>query len=131
MNGKSTRSVLIVEDEAMVLWLARLEFEDAGYRVVEASDAETAMDILRRDPDIDLMFTDIRMPGSMDGWTLARNARQLRPDLGIIYATGFSADQAELVDGARFFVKPYRLSSVLTAASELLGALSKQNDRQA
>lgn len=131
MNGKSTRSVLIVEDEAMVLWLARSEFEDAGYRVVEASDAETAMDILRRDPDIDLMFTDIRMPGSMDGWTLARNARQLRPDLGIIYATGFSADKAELVDGARFFVKPYRLSSVLTAASELLGALSKQNDGQA
>jgi CheY-like chemotaxis protein len=120
MNDDAKRTVLIVEDELMVLWLAREEFADAGYRVLEASDGEAALEILEADPTVDLLFTDIRMPGSIDGWSLARAARQLRPDLPVIYATGFSAEEPQFVDGARLFSKPYRLSAVIGLANELV-----------
>lgn len=120
MTESMTRTVLIVEDEQLVLWLAREEFADAGYRVLEAPDGEAALNILENDPGVDLLFTDVRMPGSMDGWALARAARKLRPDLPVIYASGFSADEPEFVEGARLFSKPYRLSAVIGFANELL-----------
>ena len=114
--------VLIVEDEPLVREIAVDEFREAGYRVLTAVDEMTAMKILESDQDLDLLFTDIRFPGTRDGWGVARAARQLHPDLPVIYATGFSPEQADMVDGARFFKKPYRFAAVLSAAEELLSA---------
>lgn len=114
--------VLIVEDEPLICEIAAEEFEEAGYQVLTAMDAGSALSILASEQCIDLLFTDIRIPGTLDGWGVARTARRLRPALPVIYATGFSAEQIQMVEGARFFRKPYRVTAIIDAARELVKA---------
>ena len=64
---------------------------------------------------VDILFTDIRLPGLMDGWQLAEAARTLRPDLPVIYATGFSQTPPRLIEGSVFFTKPYRAATLIKA----------------
>lgn len=111
--------VLVVEDEILVRVGLSEELQDAGYHVLEAPDGVSALAALNGTERIDLMFTDIRMPGGIDGWDLAERARALRPDLPVIYATGYSGEDLRLVPGARFFKKPYRVGEVLAAIGEL------------
>ena len=85
------RTVLVVEDEPLVRETIVCELEDAGFGVFEAETAETGLAILKQQP-VSLLFTDIRLPGSMDGWELAEAARALHPALPVIYATGFTAE---------------------------------------
>ena len=113
--------VLIVEDEPLVREIATLEFEDAGFHVIAAGDGDTAVSHLASDAAIDLLFTDIRLPGSIDGWTIADRARELRPGLPVIYATGFTADAPRLVPNSRFFKKPYRPLAIIEAARAMMG----------
>jgi CheY-like chemotaxis protein len=122
MMAQAGGRILIAEDEPVILTLAQSEFEDAGYEVLTARDGRSALATLEQNADIALLFTDIRMPGDIDGWTLAKSARQLKPDLPVIYATGFSEEHVQLVEGAMWFTKPYRLSSIVEAAASLLQA---------
>jgi CheY-like chemotaxis protein len=114
---QSKATVLVVEDEALILQLARLEFEDAGYHVLTAADADAALKLIESDVAIDILFTDIRMPGTVDGWQLAKQARQIRPSIHVIYATGFSADAPQPVDAGVLVTKPYLLNSVIELAA--------------
>ena len=111
-------TVLIVEDEALVREIAVEEFEDAGYRVIEAADGEAALAVLAAET-VDLLFTDIRLPGAIDGWRIARQARALRPELPVIYASGFPGDALDVVPGGRFVAKPYRPTTIVAVAREL------------
>lgn len=113
-------TVLIVEDEALVLEVAALEFEDAGFAVLTATDAAGALKVLEADTSVDLLFTDIRMPGPLDGWDVARRAREQRPRLPVIYATGYSSNAPATEPGSMLFLKPYRMSEILAAARTLL-----------
>ncbi len=113
-------TVLIVEDEDLVLEIAMLEFEDAGFEVLTAENADSAMARIESGAPIDLLFTDIRMPGKLDGWDIARRAREVRPQLPVIYTTGYSAQAPGAVEGALFFAKPYRLSEILSAVHRLI-----------
>lgn len=113
--------ILIVEDEALVREVAAVEFEDAGYEVLGAADGAAALQTLADCPEIALLFTDISLRDSIDGWTIAERARELRPDLPIIYATGYTPDAVKLVSGGRFFKKPYLPTTIIQAADELLG----------
>lgn len=113
-------TVLIIEDEYLVLEVAVGEFEDAGYQVLTASTADAALALLQGPARIDLLFTDIRMPGELDGWEIARRARALRPQLPVIYATGYSSQAPQTVPGSILFAKPYRLSEIVAAAQRLL-----------
>ena len=115
----SRPTVLIVEDEPMVREIAVDEFEEAGYRVMTAADDRTALSILESKQPIGLLFTDIRILGTLDGWAVADRARRLRPDLAVIYVTGFSGGQMQMVEGSLFFRKPYRLAKIIAAAREL------------
>lgn len=108
-------TVLIVEDEDLVREIAQAEFLDAGYRVIEAATGEAAMAHLAVDA-VDLLFTDIRLPGAVDGWSVARRARELQPTLAVIYASGFPGDAMDIVPGARFVRKPYRPTSIVDLA---------------
>ncbi len=119
MTKPSQPTVLIVEDEDLVRDIAVTEFEDAGYAVLEAADSATAIALLSGPEVIDLLFTDIRLPGTLDGWGIAAKARVLRPEIAVIYATGFSADDPKLVPGSRFFKKPYFPVAVIEAARGL------------
>lgn len=120
----SVPTVLIVEDEALLREVNAMEFEDAGFRVVSAASGEEALALLAADPGIDLMFTDISLRGGMDGWAMAEHARVLRPDIAVIYATGYLPDTGRLVAGARFFNKPFLVTTVVDAAREMLSHVS-------
>ncbi len=115
-------TVLIVEDEALIREIVAVEFADAGFDVLEAEDDCGALAHLSGTTPIDLLFTDIRLPGSLDGWDIAQRARELRPELPVFYATGFSAEAPRLVPGGQFFRKPYRPSVIVDAARALVSA---------
>jgi CheY-like chemotaxis protein len=114
------KTILVVEDEALVRELIVDELDDAGYLVLEAVTADEALEILdmRR---VSLLFTDIRMPGSMDGWTLAEEARRRVPALPVIYTSGYSEERPRLVPQSIYLKKPYRASQVLAAIEKLSG----------
>lgn len=99
-------TVLIVEDEYLVREVLEDELTTAGYAVVAAGNADEAIAILESRPDIHLVFTDIDMPGSMDGLKLAACVRDRWPPVHIIITTG-KARPAEIPANALFIPKPY------------------------
>src|SRR6202044_3580365 len=107
-------TVLIVEDEAIVRDLVAEELEDAGFTVVIAANADHAISILENRLDIRLVFTDIDMPGSMDGLKLAALVRDRWPPIHIIITTG-KARPLEIPANALFIPKPYLGKSVAAA----------------
>ncbi|HEX7129980.1 MAG TPA: response regulator [Rhodanobacteraceae bacterium] len=85
----SASHVLLVEDEAVLRELAAENLLDAGYRVVEAGDGTAGLEALRSDIRIDVMLSDIKLPG-MNGYELAEAAKALRPQLKVILMTGYA-----------------------------------------
>lgn len=120
--------VLFVEDEPLLRLVVADELREAGFEVLEAGDGGTALDVLATQPGVDLLFTDIRMPGGLNGWDIAEKARALLPSLPVIYATGFSEDAPRVVAGGRLFKKPYRAGEIIDVALQLLEALEASND---
>lgn len=113
-------TILAVEDEAMLLDILTEELEDCGYRVLSALTGEKAFALLReKASQIDLLITDIRLPGDIDGWDVAEEARRLRPTLPVIYVTGYFAQKPREVSGGVIIMKPYRPSALITAARKL------------
>lgn len=112
-------TVLLVEDEALLRLVIAEELRDAGFDVVEAGDGGEAMGVLSTEAAVDLLFTDIRMPGLLSGWDVAERAREIRHDLPVIYASGFSDNELRIVPGGRFLKKPYRAGAIIEAAGEL------------
>ena len=115
-----TRTILVVEDEELVRETIAAELRDAGYIVIEAETAEQGLNVLEEMP-VGVLFTDIRLPGKMNGWELAERARSLHPELPVIYATGFSAEEPRLVSDSIFLRKPYLPSAVIAAIARLTG----------
>jgi CheY-like chemotaxis protein len=100
--------VLIVEDEPLVRLGAVKIIEDAGFEVIEAAGADEAIGILERRRDIRVVFTDIQIPGSMDGLKLAHAVRDRWPPIKIIVTSGQKLrPEHDLPEGGRFFAKPY------------------------
>src|ERR1700712_1569553 len=100
--------VLIVEDELLLRMNAVEMIEAAGFEAVEAANADQAIDILESRRDITVVFTDIQMPGSMDGLKLARAIRGRWPPIKIIATSGhLHLEQGDLPEGGRFLPKPY------------------------
>jgi CheY-like chemotaxis protein len=105
--------ILVVEDEHLVRQLIVIELEEAGYDVVEAADGNQALDALSRAPVPDGLFTDIRLPGRLDGWAIAEAARKASQKVIVVYATGYTADEPKLVPGSTLLAKPYRPAAVI------------------
>jgi CheY-like chemotaxis protein len=100
--------VLIVEDEPLVRVSACNMIEDAGFEVIEAANADEAIRILESRSDIRVVFTDVHMPGTMDGLKLAHAVRNRWPPIKIIVTSGRDlATEHDLPEGGRFFAKPY------------------------
>jgi CheY-like chemotaxis protein len=113
-------AVLVVEDENLVRMDIATLLEDEGFRVFEASNADEAIEILNRRAEIRLMFTDIDMPGSMDGLKLAEAVRDRWPPIRIIVTSGHRhlSDDMLPVEG-RFFDKPYDPSRLIAAMRQM------------
>ncbi len=107
-NGQT---VLVVEDSDHVLALAREHLTELGYRVLSAPDAEAALSVLETEGEsIDLLFTDIMMPGSMNGMDLAAEFRRRSPGIPVLFTTGYneSLSSSEGVSDLDVLSKPYR-----------------------
>ena len=114
------RMILLVDDEQLLLDVLGDELEELGYRVLRALTGEEALRLMRDQLEhIDLLVTDIRLPGSLDGWGIAEEARRLRPDLAVIYVTGYFSQASREVPGGLMILKPYRPSAIVTAARKL------------
>jgi two-component system, NtrC family, sensor kinase len=118
-----TGSVLIVEDDEAVLDTVRSSLEGFGYHIIVAHSAAEALDVLRRDEPIDLLFSDIVMPGGISGTALARLARQLRQDIKVLLTSGYSpsATSDQDKDGFAVLSKPYRQGELARMIAGLLG----------
>jgi len=105
--------VLVVDDEPIIAMAAIEMFEEAGYQAVYAGNADEAIRILEERSDIALVFTDIQMPGSMDGLKLAAAVRKRWPPIRLIVASGRSRPKShELPEGAVFLEKPFDQRSI-------------------
>ena len=110
--GQSTpptkQAVLVVEDEPLLRMMAMDLVEDAGFQAIEAADADEAVTILETRTDIRIVFTDIDMPGSMNGMKLAAAVRDRWPPIEIIIVSGqVRLSEGDLPERSVFFSKPY------------------------
>ena len=114
-------SVLVVEDEGFQRISIAFDLEDAGFDVLEACDAKEAIEELSNNPQVRVLFTDVDMPGSMDGLKLAATVRDRWPPIGIIVTSGHRKVTRETLPvGEAFLIKPYTPSRVIDAINTLL-----------
>ena len=112
--------VLIVEDELLLRLDAADVIRSAGFEVVEAANADDAIEILEARRDITLVFTDIQMPGSMDGLKLAQAVRGRWPPIKIVATSGLvDVGEKDLPEGGRFLRKPYGPGELACVLREL------------
>jgi CheY-like chemotaxis protein len=115
-------AVLIVEDEFLLRMDAVDMIKAAGFEAVEAANADQAIEILEARSDITVIFTDIQMPGSMDGLKLARAVRGRWPPIKIVATSGHvDVSERDLPEGGRFLAKPYSPVQVTGVLRELTG----------
>jgi CheY-like chemotaxis protein len=112
--------VLIVEDDLLIRLHAAEIIEAAGFDVVEASNADEAIAVLEVRPDIAVLFTDIQMPGSMDGLKLAAAVKGRWPPIRIVATSGLvNVRPDDLPEGGRFLPKPYNPTQLMATLQEL------------
>lgn len=92
-------TILVVDDEAALVEVAEAYLKELGYTTLSTTNAKEALDILRDDPTIDLLFTDVVMPGGIDGYRLAVDAVKKRPDLKVLMTSGFSGKREMFANG--------------------------------
>ena len=119
-KAQRPRTILVVEDEILVRLMIADELRTAGFVVLEAINADEALVVLRGPERVDLLLTDVRMPGSGDGLTLAATGRATWPELKIILVSAHlpNGPAAGVVDA--FFAKPYDVSALIDRVKELL-----------
>ncbi|WP_245858527.1 response regulator [Sphingomonas guangdongensis] len=121
VSTKQDRVVLLVEDEMLVRLIGSDALSDAGYTVVEAETADEAVKLLEGGGEVHLLFTDIRMPGSMDGLALAELVRQRWPDIRILLTSGDTLPTREQIpDEGSFLQKPYRVDALRAEVQRLI-----------
>ncbi|KFI29900.1 histidine kinase [Haematobacter massiliensis] len=122
--GSTTGTILVVDDEPLIRMMTMERLEDEGYIVLEAADGPKAMRILDSDRHIDLLVTDVGLPGGMNGRQVADAARAARPDLRILFITGY-AEQAvlhhgDLEKGMQILTKPFDMEQLNRRVRALL-----------
>jgi PAS domain S-box-containing protein len=120
-----TETVLVVEDDPFVRSYSIKSVESLGYSVISAVDGNDALQKLRAENPVDILFTDIVMPGGINGWELADLARQLRPGLPVLLTSGYALEtlvkHGRLRAGAVVLIKPYRKVDLARRLREVIG----------
>jgi CheY-like chemotaxis protein len=116
-------SVLVVEDEALIRMGVVVDFEEAGFNVLEAENTDEAISLLRSHPEIQALFTDVEIPGSMNGLKLAATVHDRWPPIKIIVTSGrVLVRKRDLPEDVQFVPKPYDNSQVISALREMVMA---------
>lgn len=124
MRQAPTKVVLLVEDEPHILSLLSDYLAGEGYKVLEAEDAPRAFEILATKPQLDLLVTDYRLPGGISGVMIAEPALKLRPDLKVIFISGYPIEIQEsgspIARSAPILAKPFSLDTLRSQIQQLL-----------
>ena len=109
MRPAAAPTILLVEDEVLISRLVAASLSERGFIVHETATADEALRYMHSGGEVDVLFTDVNLPGSINGAELALRARELRPDLPIVYASGRyqPTDIGRLVSRSVFVSKPY------------------------
>lgn len=121
-RSRGVRSVLVVEDDDEVRQVSVAMLRELGYRVLVAKDGREALNVLQNSDDIDLLLTDLVMPGGISGTALARQAQLMRPDLRVLLTTGYAGAEQIEAEGIPIIFKPYRPSELGRMITNLLGS---------
>ena len=125
-EGSAEETILVLEDDDDVRAYSVETLRDLGYRVLEARDGAAAIRILERERRIDLLFTDVVLPGGMTGAQVAAHATALRPALKVLYTTGYARNaiihQGRLDRGVELIVKPFSSADLAARVRDLLDA---------
>jgi len=115
----------MVDDNQGVLGIATDQLTSLGYRVIAAASGAEALEMLRHDDQVDLLFTDVVMPGELAGRALAAKAVEMRPGLKVLFASGYFegtlVGKGELEAEVQFLPKPYRKQELAQKIEEVLG----------
>lgn len=121
INQKRQPVVLVVEDEIWVLLDVAGALEEHGYAVICARNGDEALSVFKDRNDIGIVFTDINMPGSLDGLEFAREVRRRRPQVGLLVTSGRYCDlETEILGGDLFIPKPYEPKIVISRIGRLI-----------
>ena len=125
-EGGHGETVLIIDDEETVRMLVAEVLGEAGYRVIEAPDGPSGLDILRSDRRIDLLISDVGLPGGMNGRQVADAARETRPELKVLFITGYAENAAVgnglLAPGMEVMTKPFAMADLAVKVHEMIEA---------
>ncbi len=121
---KKDKAVVLVVEDNMIVRMGAVDLVlAAGYEALEACDADEAIRILEARSDVDLVFTDVQMPGTMDGIKLSHYIRNRWPPVKLIVASGAAIlEESSLPSGSRFFPKPYDENAITDAMARLLAS---------
>lgn len=125
--------VLIVEDEVLVRMVVAEYLRDCGFMVIEAGSAEEALKLFKADIEVDAVFSDIQMPGEMDGFGLARWLRQHHPEVKVILTSGAASaahKAADLCHDGPLLPKPYDSEEVERRIRQLLATRERKDTRE-
>lgn len=120
LSDRQPASILIVEDDPILRFTLSMELSQAGYGVREAASADEAETVLDTGVPIDLVVTDIEMPGTRDGLTLAKWVRAFRPHIRVIVVSGIVPEKGIVGVADAFFGKPYDVDRVILRIRSLL-----------
>jgi CheY-like chemotaxis protein len=113
-------TILVVEDEILVRAMVADDLREQGYRVIEATHADDALSVLRSGVPVELVLTDVQMPGPLDGLGLARLIRADYPAIKVIIASGCVRGTAVEAAASAFFAKPYNVRALVAEIARLL-----------
>ena len=113
-------AILVVEDEFLIRIVICDELRVAGYRVIEAASADEALAMLQSGVEVDLIFSDVRTPGAINGLELLAEVRKASPDLPVIIASGHLQPDTTFDDTTDFLSKPYNLNNVVNLINNRL-----------
>jgi CheY-like chemotaxis protein len=114
--------LIVVDDDDGIRVLLEELLLDRGYDVITAQNGAEGLDRIQREPRLSLVITDIRMPG-IDGWELARRAREMRADVKVLYITGYPGEQRpDDAPPGPLLRKPWRLGEFYTCIEQLIGS---------
>jgi CheY-like chemotaxis protein len=126
LKSVGDETILIVEDDDDVRLFSVEVLRELGYRVLEAEDGPTAIEFIRNDRAIDLLFTDVVLPGGVNGAALAAEALVIRPDLAVLYTSGYDRNaicqHGRLAAGVELIAKPFSYDALTSRVREMLDA---------
>jgi len=116
--------ILFVEDDALIREFVVEALREEGYDVIHAANGEEALAWFGR-RGVDVLVTDVKLPGSVDGWQIAERCREHDPKIPVIYATGFSPVAPRPVSGSLILPKPYRPEDIVGAVRQVASNQSR------